>query len=72
MAPEETMTTLWPSLRSFTAVSTITLSVDRRGSCVFSWTIELVPLVEMSENIHATDLQYRPSFITIVRLLMAI
>jgi len=37
------MTTLCPSLRSLTAVSTIRERVDRRGSCVFSSTMEEVP-----------------------------
>ena len=43
MAPEETMTTLCPSLRSFTAVSTMTVRTESRGSWVVSWTMELVP-----------------------------
>ena len=37
------MTTLWPSLRSLTAVSTIKERVESKGSCVFSSTIEDVP-----------------------------
>ena len=43
MAPEDTMITLWPSLRNFTAVSTMRESVDRSGSWLLSSTIELVP-----------------------------
>ena len=43
IAPEETITTLCPSLRSLTTVSTIAVRIDRRGSCVSSWTMELVP-----------------------------
>lgn len=51
MAPEETMTTLWPSFLNLTAVSTINVRMGRRGSWVFSSTIELVPLVhEASEK----------------------
>jgi len=44
MAPEETMTTLWPSLRSLTAVSTMKLRLGKHGSYVFSSTMELVPV----------------------------
>lgn len=44
IAPEETMTTLWPSFRSLTAVSTIRVRMGSRGSWVVSSTIELVPL----------------------------
>ena len=44
MAPEETMTTRCPSLMRATAVSTIRERIDKRGSCVFSWTIELEPV----------------------------
>ena len=43
MAPEETMMTLCPSFLSFTAVSTIDVRMKRRGSWVFSSTMELVP-----------------------------
>lgn len=43
MAPEETMTTLCPSLRSWTVVLTIRERISRSGSWVFSSTIELVP-----------------------------
>ena len=43
MAPEETMTTLCPSCRSLQAVSTMTESVESRGSWLFSSTMELVP-----------------------------
>lgn len=49
MAPEDTMTTLCPSLRNWTAVSTISDKVERSGSCVFSSTIELVPARRQSE-----------------------
>jgi hypothetical protein len=44
MAPEETMTTLCPSLIKLTAVSTMRESVESRGSWVFSWTMELEPV----------------------------
>lgn len=44
MAPEETRTTRWPSLCSFTAVSTMTVKMDSSGSCVFSSTMEDVPI----------------------------
>jgi len=43
MAPDETMMTLWPSFLSFTAVSTIDVRMERRGSWLFSSTMELVP-----------------------------
>ena len=43
MAPEEQMTTRWPSWWRLTAVSTIVERVDRRGSCVFSSTMDEVP-----------------------------
>lgn len=43
IAPEETITTRCPSLTSLTAVSTMRDRIDNKGSCVFSWTIELVP-----------------------------
>ena len=43
MAPDETIMTLWPSFLSFTAVSTIDVRMERRGSWLFSSTIELVP-----------------------------
>jgi len=43
MAPEETMMTLCPSFLSLTAVSTIDVKMESRGSCVFSSTMELVP-----------------------------
>jgi hypothetical protein len=43
MAPDETMMTLWPSFLNFTAVSTIDVRMERRGSWVFSSTMELVP-----------------------------
>ena len=44
MAPEEQMTTLWPSWRRLTAVCTMVEMVGRRGSWVFSSTIEDVPV----------------------------
>lgn len=51
IAPEETMTTLWPSFRSLTAVSTIRVKIGSRGSWVVSSTIELVPwFAEMLER----------------------
>lgn len=43
IAPEEQITTLWPSLLRVIAVSTIVERVDSNGSCVFSSTIEDVP-----------------------------
>lgn len=43
MAPEETITTRCPSWRSLTAVSTMRVITDSRGSCVFSSMIELLP-----------------------------
>jgi hypothetical protein len=43
MAPEEQMMMRWPSLRRATAVSTMVDRVDRRGSWVFSLTMEDVP-----------------------------
>jgi len=43
IAPEETMTTLWPSFRRLTAVSTIRERMERRGWLVFSSTMEEVP-----------------------------
>ena len=43
MAPEETIMTLWPSLRSLTAVSTMRERIEMRGSRVFSSTMEDVP-----------------------------
>ena len=43
IAPEETMTTRCPCLMRATAVSTMRERIDNRGSCVFSWTIELEP-----------------------------
>jgi hypothetical protein len=50
MAPEETMTTLWPSWRSLIAVSTIRERIERMGWCVFSSIIELDPFVAVSYN----------------------
>lgn len=44
MAPDETMTTLWPSFLNLTAVSTMRLRIDSRGCRVFSSTMELVPV----------------------------
>ena len=38
------MTTRCPSLMRATAVSTMRERTDNRGSCVFSWTIELEPV----------------------------
>jgi len=43
MAPEEQMTTRWPSWCSETAVSTIVERVESKGSCVFSSTMDEVP-----------------------------
>ena len=43
MAPEETMTTRWPSLLSRTTVSTINDKMESIGWCVVSSTIELDP-----------------------------
>jgi len=43
MAPEETMTTRWPSAWSLHAVSTMRERMERRGWCVFSSTMEEVP-----------------------------
>ena len=43
MAPEDTMTTRLPFFRSLTAVSTIMLRLESRGSWLSSSTIELVP-----------------------------
>jgi len=44
MAPDETKTTLCPSSRKRTTVSTIDESIDRSGWCVCSWIIEDVPV----------------------------
>jgi hypothetical protein len=44
IAPDETMTTRWPSFRSLMAVSTMRLRMDNSGSWVLSSTIELVPV----------------------------
>ena len=44
MAPEDTITTRWPSLCSFTAVSTIAERTDKIGWCVSSSTMELEPV----------------------------
>ena len=44
MAPEETITTRWPSEINFIVVSTMTERMERRGSCVDSETMELVPV----------------------------
>lgn len=49
MAPEETIITRWPSLRSLTAVSTIRDRIDIRGSRVFSSTMEDVPGYHVSK-----------------------
>lgn len=43
IAPEETMMTRCPSLRSLAVVSTMRVRMDKMGSCVTSSTIELVP-----------------------------
>jgi hypothetical protein len=37
------MMTLCPSFLNFTAVSTIDVRIESKGSCVFSSTMELVP-----------------------------
>src|SRR5947207_13711497 len=66
IAPEETMTTLCPFLRRLTAVSTIRERMERRGSCVFSSTMEEVPL-RMLEKHHSSIGFDLPSLMTIVR-----
>jgi hypothetical protein len=63
------MTTLCPSFFNFTAVSTIRDRVDRRGSWLFSSTIELVPMFHSinTNAIHFGRAQSdSPSFMTIV------
>jgi hypothetical protein len=68
IAPEDTMTTLCPSFRNLTAVSTITVNVESKGSCVFSSTMELVPGRDVSFRPHTSNpnnLVYLPSLITI-------
>lgn len=50
IAPEETRTTRWPSLRSSTAVSTIEERVDSSGLWLFSSTIELVPTPDLNSS----------------------
>ena len=52
MAPEETMTTRWPSFMRATAVSTMRERIDSKGSCVFSWTIELDPMKRSSQQLY--------------------
>ena len=71
MAPEEQRTTRWPSRRRPTAVSTIVERVLRRGSWVFSSTMDDVPVVGL---LVAAVLRlvlgpyfYIPSLITMVR-----
>lgn len=44
MAPEEQMTTRWPSRRRLMAVSTIVERIDNSGSCELSETIDEVPV----------------------------
>jgi hypothetical protein len=44
IAPEETMTTRWPSACSLHAVSTMRERIDSKGWCVFSSTIDDVPV----------------------------
>ena len=44
MAPEEQMTTRWPSWRRLIAVSTMVDRIDSRGSCEFSETMDDVPM----------------------------
>lgn len=44
MAPEEQMTTRWPSWRRLMAVSTIVDNVDNNGSWELSETIDDVPM----------------------------
>lgn len=68
MAPELTSTTLWPILRSLTTVSTTDDSVERRGWCVVSCTIDEVP-ARRSQQRHSAEtrsLQNLPSLITTV------
>jgi hypothetical protein len=43
MAPEDTMTTRCPSFCSLQAVSTMVERIERRGSWLFSSTIDEVP-----------------------------
>jgi len=43
MAPDETMTTRWPSACNLHAVSTMRERMERRGWCVFSSTMDDVP-----------------------------
>jgi hypothetical protein len=70
MAPEEQMTTLCPSLRNLTAVSTITVRVESSGSCVFSSTMELVPEYAGLAHGHSWSTRFgldSPSLITMPR-----
>ena len=71
IAPEETMTTRCPSLMRATAVSTMRERMDNRGSCVFSWTIELDPIRKASQQVLLYIPIYLvpciPSLITMVR-----
>ena len=71
MAPEEQRTTRWPSRRRPTAVSTIVERVLSRGSCVFSSTMDDVPVVEVLAGavlrLASRPYFYIPSLITIVR-----
>jgi hypothetical protein len=43
MAPEETMTTRWPSACNLHAVSTMRVRIESSGWCVVSSTIDEVP-----------------------------
>lgn len=72
IAPEETMTTRWPSWRSLTAVSTIRVTTDRRGSQVFSSTIELLPVRGLKRQLPILCLARScvPSLRTMVRRLL--
>lgn len=71
MAPEEQMTTRWPSRRRPTAVSTMVDKVLRRGSWVFSSTMDDVPVADWLVGAVLTLVLgpyfYLPSLITMVR-----
>jgi hypothetical protein len=71
MAPEEHRTTRWPSRRRPTAVSTIVERVLSKGSCVFSSTMDDVPVVLLLVGavlrLVLGPYFYVPSLITMVR-----
>lgn len=67
MAPEDTMTTLCPSRRSLTAVSTMRLSMGSRGVKSVSLTIEELPMDhELLSSLEKALSSHSPTLITIV------